>query len=156
MISEKWKRKNWQVSQFFETSDHSYKKWNGSLGAQAEMAVLCAYVENQTKLEPILLHLGSKCKQTIENFYWPKFLLFQAISNTEWNLKLHIDHKILFSYFSRSYLHNNLGRDIQILSIKWDVWYICCVVLRLSATRRQETSAFLDDNTMKKLLANTL
>ena len=33
---------------------------------QAEQAVLRTYVENQSKLEPILVYRASKCKQTKE------------------------------------------------------------------------------------------
>ena len=42
---------------------HSHKKRKDSLEA---LAVLRIYVENQAMLEPILLHLASKCKQTKE------------------------------------------------------------------------------------------
>ena len=37
-----------------------------SLETRAELAVLRTYVENQTRLEPILLYRASKCKQTKE------------------------------------------------------------------------------------------
>ena len=45
---------------------HSHKKQKDSLETQAELPVLRTYVENQAKLESILLYHASKCKQTKE------------------------------------------------------------------------------------------
>ena len=47
-------------------SNHSHKERNDSLGKQAELAILRAYVENQATIEPILIYRASKCKQTKE------------------------------------------------------------------------------------------
>ena len=47
-------------------SYHSHKDRNDSLGKQAELAVLHAYVEEQVTIEPILIYRVSKCKQTKE------------------------------------------------------------------------------------------
>ena len=44
--------------------NHSDKKGKYSLEIQAELAVLCSYVENQVMLEPFLLYRSSKSKQT--------------------------------------------------------------------------------------------
>ena len=43
--------------------NHIHKKRKASLETRAEPAVLCAYVEKQAFLEPILLYRASKCKQ---------------------------------------------------------------------------------------------
>ena len=50
----------------FPRNKHSNKKRKDSLETRTELAVLCAYVENQAILEPILLYRKSKCKQTKE------------------------------------------------------------------------------------------
>ena len=44
--------------------DHSHKKQKNNLETRAEWAVLHSYVENQAILEPILVYLASKYKQT--------------------------------------------------------------------------------------------
>ena len=44
--------------------EHNHKKRKDSLETRAELVVLCTYVENQAILEPILLYLGSRVKQT--------------------------------------------------------------------------------------------
>ena len=58
--------------------------------------------------------------QTCQDHNVPKKLQFvkeaqtsTTYINTEWRGKL-VDYKILFNYFARSYLNNNLGEDIQI------------------------------------------
>ena len=54
-----------------------------SLKTRAELAVLHTYVENQTRLEPILLYRASKCKQTkeqgSEDCLWTHILPFYKI-----------------------------------------------------------------------------
>ena len=51
-----------------------------SLGTRTELAVLRTYVENQAMLEPILLYLESKCKQTkqqgSEDCLWTHIVTF--------------------------------------------------------------------------------
>ena len=54
------------VRVLFPRNKHSNKKRKDSLETRTELAVLCAYVENQAILEPILLYRKSKCKQTKE------------------------------------------------------------------------------------------
>ena len=68
-------------------SDHSHKEWNDSLGKQAELAVLRAYVENQATIETILIYRALKFKQTKEQdpyfyffcVYYQFFFLFPTI-----------------------------------------------------------------------------
>ena len=55
-----------KTKEFAKKSDHSHKERNDSLGKQAELAVLRAYVENQATTEPILIYRASKYKQTKE------------------------------------------------------------------------------------------
>ena len=60
------------VEVIFFCFDHSHKKWQ-------DLAVLRTYVENQAKLEPILLYCASKykpMKRTSRTAYGPIFLPF--------------------------------------------------------------------------------
>ena len=60
--------------------NHIHKKRKDSLETRAEPAVLCAYVEKQAFLEPILLYRASKCKQIqtqcSRTVYGPTFFPF--------------------------------------------------------------------------------
>ena len=44
--------------------NNSHKERKDSLETQAKLAVLRTYIENKAMLEPILLYLASKCKET--------------------------------------------------------------------------------------------
>ena len=44
--------------------NHSNKKRKDSFKAQAELTVLCAYVESEAILQPIVFYCASKYKQT--------------------------------------------------------------------------------------------
>ena len=56
---------------------HSHKKRKKSLKAWAELAVLRTYIENQTMLEPILLHRASNVNKpksrAVRTVYRPTF-----------------------------------------------------------------------------------
>ena len=59
---------------------YSHKKRNDSLETRAKVSILSSYVDTQAILEPILLYLASKCKQTkeqgSEDWLWTHIFTF--------------------------------------------------------------------------------
>ena len=87
----------------------SHKKRNDSLEIWVEPSVLCVYVENQAKIEPILLYRASKCKQTKEqgsdDCLWTHIFTFSRDYYSDY-------YTLFFSFFCQNANITELNCDI--------------------------------------------